>query len=732
MEVLDTFLDAVGETPLVRLHKVARGVEPTVLAKLEMLNPGGSVKDRIGLRMIEAAEREGTLKPGGTIVEPTSGNTGHGLAIAAAIRGYRCIFVMPDKMSQEKISLLRAYGAEVVDHADRGPARVARVLLPGRRPPHRGDPRRVPAEPVLQPGEPGRALRRRPAPRSGGRRTATSTCSCPASARAGTITGVARLPEGAEAGPARRRRRPRGFDLLRRRPPVPDGGHRRGLLAVDVRPVARRPLRPRLRSRRVPDGAPDHARGGHPRRRRPRGPRSSPRSRSPRELGPEDVVVVILPDTGRNYLSKLYSDSWLLQYGLTERPEVVRVEEVLQAKHGEVPPLVTVNAHDKVRQAIDVLQQYSISQAPVVRGLERGRGAVRRLDPRERAARPHLPRSGRAAGRRRRGHGATDRDGRVRRADRPRVRDAAARPRGPRREGRAGARRPHAQRPARVPRSSFRASRPPRCARSGSTSAFARASTSSCSTRTARCSTPRGASRSRTCTSWCRDLEPDVVAIDAPPTWASAGRSRLTERELRWFGIQCFNTPSDTRMAEHPFYEWMTIGFAAFRAIEESFPRYRGGSAKGTAIEVFPHAAAVVLAGCLPPRGRHPACVAAGGPADPSRGAGRAAFGRPGGRGARGADRPVRARAAVQRPGRPPRGTDRAPRGDAAGAPVPARLVARAHARAARRCPASRPARAATRRARRSPGGSSHPATTRNASRASGRSRATVRRPSTS
>jgi cystathionine beta-synthase len=114
MEVLDTFLDAVGRTPMVRLNRVAQSVRPTILAKLEMLNPGGSVKDRIGVRMIDAAERAGLLKPGGTIVEPTSGNTGHGLAIAAAIRGYRCIFVMPDKMSQEKVSLLRAYGAEVV------------------------------------------------------------------------------------------------------------------------------------------------------------------------------------------------------------------------------------------------------------------------------------------------------------------------------------------------------------------------------------------------------------------------------------------------------------------------------------------------------------------------------------------------------------------------------------------------------------------------------------------
>src|SRR5215218_1460320 len=109
-----SLLDLVGETPIVRLDRIARDVDPTLLAKLEYLNPGGSNKDRIGMAMIEAAEREGKLRPGGTIVEPTSGNTGVGLAIAAAARGYRCIFVMPDKMSQEKISMLRAYGAEVV------------------------------------------------------------------------------------------------------------------------------------------------------------------------------------------------------------------------------------------------------------------------------------------------------------------------------------------------------------------------------------------------------------------------------------------------------------------------------------------------------------------------------------------------------------------------------------------------------------------------------------------
>ncbi|MGH3003937.1 MAG: PLP-dependent cysteine synthase family protein, partial [Gaiellaceae bacterium] len=109
-----SILDLVGDTPIVRLDRVSQDVPGTILAKLEFLNPGGSNKDRIGLAMIEAAERDGKLRPGGTIVEPTSGNTGAGLAIAAAQKGYRCIFVMPDKMSQEKIAMLRGYGAEVV------------------------------------------------------------------------------------------------------------------------------------------------------------------------------------------------------------------------------------------------------------------------------------------------------------------------------------------------------------------------------------------------------------------------------------------------------------------------------------------------------------------------------------------------------------------------------------------------------------------------------------------
>ena len=114
MQVHDSLIELFGNTPLVRLRRVIRGDRPQVLAKVEYLNPGGSVKDRIALAMVEAAEASGELRPGGTIVEPTSGNTGVGLAIVAAQKGYRCLFVCPDKVSQDKISVLRAYGAEVV------------------------------------------------------------------------------------------------------------------------------------------------------------------------------------------------------------------------------------------------------------------------------------------------------------------------------------------------------------------------------------------------------------------------------------------------------------------------------------------------------------------------------------------------------------------------------------------------------------------------------------------
>ncbi len=365
MEVLDSILDAVGDTPLVRLRSVTRGVRPTVLAKLEMLNPGGSVKDRIGLRMIEAAEREGLLKPGGTIVEPTSGNTGHGLAIAAAIKGYPCIFVMPDKMSAEKIALLRAYGAEVVITPTAVPPespesyyRVADRLteeIPGAFQPNQYFNRENPQAHYETTG-----------PEIWRQTDGTVDVLVAGVGTGGTITGAARY-------------------LKERKPDVlvvgadPEGS----IYSGEVHPYLTEGIGedfwpetfdPSLVDRwvRVPDG--DAFRMA---RRITReegilvggscGTAVVAALEVAAELDEGATIVVILPDTGRNYLSKVYSDPWLLQYGLLDRPEVLRVEQVLSARHGEVPPLVTVGARDKVRQAIDVLQEFGISQAPVVR-----------------------------------------------------------------------------------------------------------------------------------------------------------------------------------------------------------------------------------------------------------------------------------------------------------------------------------------------------------------------------
>jgi cystathionine beta-synthase len=367
MQVLDSFLDAMGHTPLVRLRSVTRGVKPTVLAKLEMLNPGGSVKDRIGLPMIEAAEREGLLKPGGTIVEPTSGNTGHGLAIAAAIRGYRCIFVMPDKMSQEKIALLRAYGAEVVICPTAVPPespesyyRVADRLaaeIPGAFQPNQYH---NPANPRAHYETTGPEIWEQ----TGGRLTAF-VCGV---GTGGTISGAGRYlkernPELLIVGADPEGSLYSGDDA---RPYLVEGIGEDFIPETFDPDVVDRYVRVSDRDSFVTARAVTRQEGilvgGSS------GTAVYAALQLARELNdPDATIVVLLPDTGRQYLSKVYSDTWMLQHGMLERPEIVRVEEVLSAKSGEIPALVTIEAHEKVRQAVERLQEHGISQAPVVR-----------------------------------------------------------------------------------------------------------------------------------------------------------------------------------------------------------------------------------------------------------------------------------------------------------------------------------------------------------------------------
>jgi cystathionine beta-synthase len=371
-----TVLDLVGNTPVVRLDRVSRDVPGVILAKLEYMNPGGSNKDRIGISMIEAAEREGKLRPGGTIVEPTSGNTGVGLAIAAALKGYRCIFVMPDKMSQEKISTLRAFGAEVVitptavDHDSPESyysvsSRLAEEIPGGFKPDQYSN--------MSNP----QAHYETTAPeifeQTGGELDAIVI----SVGTGGTISGVGRWfrerkpdvkivgvdPEGSiytahgeeDLHPylvegIGKDTWPKTIDLT-----VVDEWIRvsdRDSFLTARRLAREEGLLVGGSSGSTVWGAIEYA----------------------KRLGLDSRVLTILADSGRSYLSKFLDDNWMLEHGFLERTAPApTVRELLRAKHGETPSLVTISAHEKVAAAIDVMERYSISQLPVVRN---GDGAV--------------------------------------------------------------------------------------------------------------------------------------------------------------------------------------------------------------------------------------------------------------------------------------------------------------------------------------------------------------------
>jgi cystathionine beta-synthase len=368
VDIKESILDAVGETPLVRLSRLGRPLKPQLVAKIEALNPGGSIKDRAARALIEAAERDGHLKPGGTIVEPTSGNTGTGLAIAASLKGYRVIAVMPDKMSKEKIDLLRAYGAEVVVAPTEVPPdspesyyRVADRLsqeIPGAYQPNQY---RNQANPEAHYRTTGPELWRQ----SGGQITHFVA----GVGTGGTITGVGRYLREQNPDVSIIGADPVGsiYSNDEVKPYLVEG------VGEDFWPETYDPsIVDRyvtvtdkdafLWTRRLAESEGILAGGSC-------GLAVYAAYQVAREIDdPAAMVAVILPDGGRSYLSKVFNDAWMRQYGFLERDTELTVGDVLHRKHdeGEIPPLLTVATHAKVRDAVALLHEHRVSQLPVV------------------------------------------------------------------------------------------------------------------------------------------------------------------------------------------------------------------------------------------------------------------------------------------------------------------------------------------------------------------------------
>ena len=366
MEVADSILGLIGNTPLVRMRRVLAGLPCEVLAKLEMLNPGGSVKDRPAVAMIDAAEREGLLAPGGTIIESTSGNTGVGLAMVAAQRDYRCIFVMTDKVSDEKVQLLRAYGAEVVicpvavapDDPDSYYSTAARLAaeIPGAYQPNQYFNQ---VNPLAHERTTGPELWRQ----TGGRITHFVA----GAGTGGTLGGVGRYLKRQNPAVQVIGADPEGsvFSGGSGRPYLVEGigedfwPETYDRSVVDrVIPISDRDSFDMARAVSRREGLLIGGSGGTV---------VCAAREVARACGPDDVVVLLLPDAGRGYLSKVFNDSWMASYGflIGESP---CVKDVLDSREGAVPPLVYVQPGDPVRLAVTRMRDYGVSQLPVAKG----------------------------------------------------------------------------------------------------------------------------------------------------------------------------------------------------------------------------------------------------------------------------------------------------------------------------------------------------------------------------
>ena len=369
MKFAEHISDLVGNTPLVKLSSVVEdaGVACTVLAKVEYLNPGGSVKDRIAVRMVDAAEKSGELEPGGTIVEPTSGNTGVGLALIAQKRGYHCVFVCPDKVGEDKRNVLKAYGAEVVvcptsvspDHPDSYYSvsdRLVREIEGAWKPNQYANPE-GPNSHYASTG-----------PEIWADTDGRITHFVTGVGTGGTITGTGRYLKEVSDGAVR---------IIGADPEgsVYSGGTGRPYLVEgvgeDFWPAAYDPS--------VVDEviAVSDADSFTMTRRLAReegllvggscGMAVVAALHAAKDLPADAVMVVLLPDSGRGYMAKIFSDDWMSSYGFLHEDGEKTVGDVLRSKSGDIPALVHTHPNETIRVAIDILREYGVSQMPVVK-----------------------------------------------------------------------------------------------------------------------------------------------------------------------------------------------------------------------------------------------------------------------------------------------------------------------------------------------------------------------------